>query len=89
MWNGSFGLQTLISILHSQDPFDAVEEKYRVPVPEREPLVRCLQHVNTEHFLTQLYNCIVLQLTVPQNPNDEAYVDNKDNPWVGTIGQYG
>ncbi len=63
-----------------QDPFDAVNEKYRVtvPVPQKERLVECLQHVKIEHFLTQLFNCIVLQLTVPQDPNEG--VENKDYP---------
>ena len=72
----------LILLDRFQDPFDAVEEKYHVTVPQKEPLVRCLHHINTEHFLTQLYNCIVLQLTIPQNPNDEEYLENKDNLWV-------
>ena len=43
-------------------------------------LHNALQHCNPDHLLSVLYECIMLQISVPQDENDPDYVDNREHP---------
>ena len=43
-------------------------------------LHNALQYCNPEHLLSELYECIMLMISVPQDENDPEYVDNRDHP---------
>ncbi len=67
-----------------QDVFDLVDTKFleglvidedEVIIDLEDDLQEALQRTNVDVFLAELYECILLQITVKQNPNDEDYVD--------------
>lgn len=61
---------------------DAARYKEPLTDEQKQGLEAVLKHMNLPVFLTELYECIVMQLTVRQNPNDEDYVDNTKQKWV-------
>ncbi len=70
-----------------QDAFDLVDPKFleglvikdeddnEVIIHLEDDLQEALQRTNVDVFLAELYECILLQITVKQNPNDDVYVD--------------
>jgi len=67
-----------------QDPFDAVEEKYREPVPNdlTKKVQLGLLHMNLDSFLPSLHECILFKMAAKQDTSLEDYIDNVDHPYV-------
>jgi len=61
-----------------------VEGKYREHVPADlvEKVRLGLQHINLDHFLPSLHECILFKMTAKQDASHEDYVDNADHPCV-------
>ena len=67
-------------MLYLQDPFDNVDDRFykKIARPDMEKLRTFLSHTNVELFQGQLYECIMLQLTIKMDRNAEDYVDYSD-----------
>lgn len=64
--------------------YDSVADKYHEQLTQEQiaSLHNALQQVNVQSFMTELYECIMLNISVPQDENDPEYVDNRDQPYV-------
>lgn len=69
-WHGNFSLQVAFTSV------DASQYKELLSEELKQGLEAVLKHMNIDLFLSALYECIVMHLTVRRNPNDEDYVDN-------------
>ena len=60
-----------------QDAFDNVDDRFyeKITRPVMEKIRKFLSHTNVELFQGQLYECIMLQLTIKMDRNAEDYVD--------------
>ena len=57
------------------DMEDDLEDDLEDDPDLEQSLQRALQHSNIDVFLSALYECMLLQITVKQDLNDEDYVD--------------
>lgn len=71
-----------LEIFHFQNAFSNIPEKYHKPIHED---VRCklhtaLSHMPVDVFLAELFECILLHISVPQDTNAADFVDNVTHP---------
>jgi hypothetical protein len=64
----------------SQDAFEDVSEEYHVPLDQDAlpALHHALHNLNIDRFVSELYECILLNINIQQNHNDEDFQDNTE-----------
>ena len=67
---------------NGQTSFDSVEDAYCKELTDDmiTELKRSLKQVNLETFTFALYTCIIFNIALPRNKDDEDYVENTKHP---------
>ncbi|XP_064641333.1 E3 ubiquitin-protein ligase rnf213-alpha-like isoform X2 [Lineus longissimus] len=64
----------------NQDAFEDVSEDYHEPLEGEATFAieQALQHLNIDRFVSELYECILLNINLQRTPNDEDFQDNTE-----------
>ncbi|KAL5009497.1 hypothetical protein ScPMuIL_011802, partial [Solemya velum] len=78
---------------HGKNAFEDVDDDFIIPLPSdlKESLDECMRSVSLEKIevlLQLIFECIILQIAIPQNVDDEDYVDTRSQRLCDTISGY-
>ncbi|XP_064635715.1 E3 ubiquitin-protein ligase RNF213-like isoform X3 [Lineus longissimus] len=75
---------------YQSDPFDTVSNDYHQPLDDDviHSLHNALQHLNIDTFVSELHECILLNINAQQSRNDEDAVDNANFGLADVITEY-
>ncbi|XP_064641334.1 E3 ubiquitin-protein ligase rnf213-alpha-like isoform X1 [Lineus longissimus] len=74
----------------NQDAFEDVSEEYHEPLEGEAPfdIEQALQHLNIDRFVSELYECILLNINLQRTPNDEDFQDNTEYILADVMTEY-